>query len=145
MQSYTHLSNNALHPLPLQPPHLPSESLNLPIAIQRPPVIFPQAPNHVALCLLNPLVQLLHLLPLLQLSPQPLHILLHRISAQLSQAITCGFLCRRGRGFLGGEFRGKFFKVFAGTLLEFLKFTSDAGLDMKFEGFGAGGIGLELC
>lgn len=90
-------SNGLLDKLLLQPAHLLLKRLDLLPAVQRPAVVHPQACDNVLLGLAQIGVDLLQLLPLLELGAQLLDLLCDARPAHVLLALLLGER-RRGRG-----------------------------------------------
>lgn len=130
------LRHNTLHPRRLQLPHLLLERRHLAVAVQRPPVVLPQTPNHLAARCLHRLGKGAgHLaLPLLKTRAQTGNLFADRCRC-----------CRVAGGGGGGlVIDGLFQTLELGQLfgLQAAQLVGDAGLDVKLKSLGAGDVGL---
>jgi hypothetical protein len=142
-----HSSDGLLHKVLLQPSNLLLESLDLLPAVQRPPVVLPQARDNSLLRLCDVLVGLLELLPLFQLRLQlldllcdavPAHVLLSLLLCEC-RAAGCGILDlldERGSvvGLWGlvGEGLAELGKVLGFLVAHFLELGGQAFLVLEF-------------
>lgn len=140
-----------VHKLPLQPRNLHLESLDLPPTVQRPPVLLPQTPHHIALGPLNGLVQLVQPLPAFKPLPQRRNLPLHRVRAQAlgspQQRLAVAAVLVRARvgvrlGRLGRDALLELAQGLRLTRFELLELVGDAGLDVELERLGASRVGL---
>ncbi len=127
---------DALHPRGLQLPHLLLERRHLAPAVQRPPVVLPQTPHHLAARRLDGRRQ------------RPADLALPRLEArtQAGNLFADGrrrlALISRERLFGGGQRLLGALELGQLLGLQAAQLVGDAGLDVELEGLGAGDVGL---